>query len=58
MEQLLLIKPLGRKVSAGQWLMINASIMKEALIQLWRAHDARYKVKRPAMGQSAAVADW
>ncbi|KAF5907089.1 Uncharacterized protein DAT39_003149 [Clarias magur] len=43
MKQLLLIKPLRRKVSAGQRLMINTSIMKEALIQLWRAQDARCK---------------
>lgn len=56
-EQLLLIKPLRRKVSAGRWLMINASIMKEALIQLWRAHDAFYKVRRQAMVQSCATAD-
>ncbi|GAA6078680.1 uncharacterized [Tachysurus ichikawai] len=47
-EQLLLIKPLRRKVSAGRWLMINTSIMKEALIQLWRAHDACYKSQGPS----------
>lgn len=58
MRQLLLIKPLRRKVLAGQRLMINTSIMKEALIQLWRAQDARCKVKRQAAGQSAAAVDW
>lgn len=58
MKQLFLTKPFRRKVLSGQWLMINTSIMKEALVQLWRAHDARYKVRRQAMGQSAATADW